>query len=153
MIWIAFRSFRPVIAAVLIVLVFSLVLQLFSYIYWAYGTRANFGMSLSHLDSLYFALGTLTTAGTGNLATISETARRIQTLQMVLDVGLVVVAVTLVLARYSGLFTLRAAPPGAGSTTPKPSEQGAEGAAHMRTTREDRQHRSEPDDLADPKGH
>ena len=34
--------------------------QAFSYLYWKYGTTANFNMPLSRLDAVYFTLGTLT---------------------------------------------------------------------------------------------
>jgi tetratricopeptide (TPR) repeat protein len=99
-----FRRFRPWLTTILLVYIFSLLLQLFSYIYWSYGSTRNFSISLSHLDSFYFALGTLTTAGTGNISAISETARRIQTLQMGLDLVFVGIVVTLILARYSSLL-------------------------------------------------
>lgn len=104
LIWSCFHRFRPVITALVVAFLFSLLLQLFSYIYWSYGTPRNFGTSLSHLDSFYFALGTLTTAGTGSISAISETARGIQALQMGLDLAIVGFTVALVLARYSGLF-------------------------------------------------
>jgi len=73
----------------------------FSYLYWNYGSRANFNIDLSRLDAIYFALGTLSTAGTGNITAISETARGLQSLQMALDLGLVLFAVGLVLGRFS----------------------------------------------------
>jgi hypothetical protein len=98
------KKFRPVLTGLSLLFVFSLLLQFFSYIYWSYGTTTNFNTPLTHLDSLYFALGTLTTAGTGNIVAISETARRLQTLQMVLDLGLVLFAVSLVVARYFAHF-------------------------------------------------
>jgi hypothetical protein len=96
-IWFCFGRFRPVMATVALALVFSLVLQLFSYMYWAYGTAINFSVSLTHLDSFYFAIGTFTTAGTGNISPISETARGLHALQMGLDfllIGFIVVLVT-----------------------------------------------------------
>jgi Ion channel len=102
-----FFRFRPVLTVVLIVCLFSLVLQLFSYIYWSYGSTQNFSIRLSHLDSFYFALGTLTTAGTGSISVVSETARGLQTLQMGPDLILVIFAVALVVARYSSLFDRR----------------------------------------------
>jgi len=81
--------------------VFSMLLALFSTLYWNYGSATNFSIILSRLDAVYFAIGTLTTAGTGNIAPISQTARGIQALQMILDLGLVVFAITLVLAAFS----------------------------------------------------
>jgi Ion channel len=104
LIWFCFRRFRPVVTALFLAYVLSLLLQLFSYMYWAYGTTRNFSIRLSHLDSFYFALGTLTTAGTGNISAISETARRLQTLQMGLDLVLIGFVVALALARYSNLL-------------------------------------------------
>jgi formiminotetrahydrofolate cyclodeaminase len=46
-------------------------------------------------------VGTLTTAGTGNLNAISETARAIQLAQLVLDFVLIVVALSLFVLRIS----------------------------------------------------
>ena len=100
----SFGRFRPWITAVVLLYTFSLLLQLFSFIYWSYGTTKNFSMNLSHLDSFYFALGTMTTAGTGNISAISESARGLQTLQMALDLVLIGFAVALTLARYSNFF-------------------------------------------------
>jgi hypothetical protein len=73
----------------------------FSYLYWSQGSASNFTMSLSHLDAIYFAIGTLTTSGTGNLAATSETTRGFQALQNVLDLSLVLFAVSLFVARFS----------------------------------------------------
>jgi hydrogenase maturation factor len=77
--------------------IFSILVATFSTLYWNYGSAANFSVSLTRLDAVYFAIGTLTTAGTGTIAAISQTARGIQTVQMILDLVLVVFAVTLVL--------------------------------------------------------
>jgi len=100
-----FYQFRPVLTAFFLVYLFSLVLQLFSYIYWAAGTTKNFNTSLTHFDSFYFALGTLTTAGSGTISVTSETARHIQALQMTLDLLLIGFAVALILSRYTTLFS------------------------------------------------
>src|SRR6185437_4279178 len=43
--------FRPIVATVWLCLTFSLVLQLFSYIYWAHGTAKYFSVSLTHMDA------------------------------------------------------------------------------------------------------
>lgn len=61
----------------------------------------NFSIRLSHLDAFYFALGTLTIAGTGNISAVSETARGIQVLQM----GLALVLMLIVMARCSSLIS------------------------------------------------
>jgi hypothetical protein len=97
--------FRPLLAAFLTASLLSLLLQLFSYIYWSFGTTRNFSISLSHLDAFYFALGTLTTAGTGNISTSSETARGFQALQMGLDLLIVGIVLTIILARYTSLLS------------------------------------------------
>ena len=73
----------------------------FSFLYWSYGSLVNFSTSLTRLDAVYFALGTLTTAGTGNISATSEASRFIQSLQMFLDLGLMVLAVSLVIARFT----------------------------------------------------
>jgi hypothetical protein len=65
--------------------------------------QQKFQRPLSHLDAFYFALGTLTT-GTGNISAISETSRRIQTTQMVIDLVFIGFIVALVMARYSTLL-------------------------------------------------
>jgi hypothetical protein len=67
---------RHQVTDILLAYTFSLVLPHFSYIYWSYGSLANFNVQLSHLDSFYFALGTLATAGTGNISAINETAAK-----------------------------------------------------------------------------
>lgn len=101
-----FFRFRPLLTGLLLAYVLSLLLQFFSYAYWTYGTRPNFNASLSHLDSFYFALGTLTTAGTGSLSATSELARGYQTLQMGLDIALIGFVAVVILARYSAILNL-----------------------------------------------
>jgi hypothetical protein len=83
--------------------VFSLstLLQYFSYLYWNIGNKSNFNHPLSHLDALYFSIGTFTTAGTGKLAAESESAIRLQTVQMALDFAFLSVAVALLFIRFS----------------------------------------------------
>jgi hypothetical protein len=64
LIWFSFRRrFRPVMTALFLLYMLSLLLQLFSYMYWTYGTTRNFTIRMTHLDSFYFALGTLTHRG------------------------------------------------------------------------------------------
>ena len=78
----------------LVVMVVSAALWLFetfTLLYWNIGTARNFGHSLSHLDAAYFMLGTLTTAGTGSIAPISESARLVVTIQYVVDLGFVAI--------------------------------------------------------------
>jgi len=98
-------QFKPLFTAALLFWLFSVVLQLFSYIYWVYGTAPeNFSVNLTHLDSVYFALGNLTTAGSGNVVAMSETTRRIQTVQLAVDFVLIGFFFALILARYSDWF-------------------------------------------------
>jgi Ion channel len=78
----------------------ALFLWAFSYFYWNYGTKANLSAPLTRLDAVYFALGTLSAAGTGNISAISEKSRAIQTAQMGLGFALVVFAIAAVVARY-----------------------------------------------------
>ena len=78
---------------------------MFSVIYWTYGTSGNFSTRLTHLDAIYFTMGTLSTAGTGSIAPVSQLARGLQTLQMLLDLGFLLVAVTLVVGRLAARET------------------------------------------------
>jgi hypothetical protein len=74
---------------------------LFAALYWAIGTTANFTFELSRVDAIYFALGTLTTAGTGTIAPTSGFARAFVSGQLILDLLFAGVAVTLAVARWS----------------------------------------------------
>ena len=78
---------------------FAALVGVFSQLYWGYGTSSNFSTQLTRLDAIYFAIGTLTTAGTGNINATSEFARGLQTIQMMLDLALIVFAVALVMPR------------------------------------------------------
>jgi uncharacterized membrane protein len=100
-----FASFHRLWSPLAVVFIFDQVLWEFSDLYWNVGGGRNFTSPLSHLDSLYFSLGTLTTAGTGNVAAASEAARRIQTIQMLLDLSLAIFAISIVTVRASIYFT------------------------------------------------
>lgn len=89
------------IIAALFLNTFALLIGGFSFLYWSYGSTVNFNISLTRLDAIYFTFGTLTTAGTGNITAISEASRYIQTLQMFLDLGLMVFAVGLLVTRFT----------------------------------------------------
>lgn len=95
--------------ALLFLVVLNMILLMFSSLYWSYGTAHNFNHPLRRLDSIYFAAGTLTTVGTGNLVATSETARSIQLAQMLLDFVLVVVVVGLFFLRF-GQYSKRRDP-------------------------------------------
>jgi hypothetical protein len=57
-------------------------------------------MRLTHLDAIYFAVGTFSTAGTGNIVAISESARFIQTAEMIVGMVFVLLTVAAVVGRY-----------------------------------------------------
>jgi membrane protein YdbS with pleckstrin-like domain len=76
---------------------------LFSTLYWQIGTDQNFNLPLSRLDGVYFTLGTLTTAGTGNIVATSETARAIQFIQMIVDLGVAALVIGIFVSRISSL--------------------------------------------------
>lgn len=80
---------------------FLLITVQFATLYWTIGTTANFNVELSRIDAIYFALGTLTTAGTGTIAPTSDLARALVSGQMVLDLVFVAGAVTIVVTRWS----------------------------------------------------
>ena len=84
---------------VALIYTFSSLIYLFSILYWGYGSATNFSIQLTRLDAIYFAIGTLTTAGTGNISATSDLARGLQALQMGLDFMIVVFAVALVTPR------------------------------------------------------
>jgi hypothetical protein len=121
------ERFRPVLTGLVLVYFFVILLEIFTQLYWSYGTSKNFSIPLSHLDALYFALGTLTT-GTGNISAISETSRRFQTAQMGIDFLLIGFIVALLVARYSTLFgrSRRGLPPG-GATAAGPAHSSDRG--------------------------
>lgn len=73
----------------------------FSILYWNYGSPVNFTAYLTRLDAVYFAVGTLTTAGTGNVSAISQLARGLQGLQMAVDIGFILFAVALAVTQIS----------------------------------------------------
>jgi Ion channel len=73
---------------------------LFSLLYWNAGGSNNFSIRLTRLDAIYFTVGTLAT-GTGNIVATSELARTIQGVQMILDLGLLLIAAGLVVARLT----------------------------------------------------
>jgi Ion channel len=84
--------------ALMLLFGFALLVGNFSILYWNYGTTGNFTEHLTRLDAVYFAIGTLTTAGTGNVSAVSQLARGLQALQMALDIGFLVFVVALAVA-------------------------------------------------------
>jgi Ion channel len=93
---------RPLhVVAVIVLFTFITLINLFSVLYWQYGSRANFNIPLSHLDAVYFTLGTLSTAGTGNIVATSETSRAIQSLQMGVGFGVILLAAGILVSRLA----------------------------------------------------
>ena len=74
---------------------------IFAGFYWHFGTRGNFNVTLSHIDALYFTLGTLTTAGTGSIVPDSQLIRSLASVQMILDLLLVTGAAALAISRLA----------------------------------------------------
>ena len=103
--WVIYEATRQrfVLPLAIFAAIFSLsqLLQYFAYLYWSIGNKTNFNQPLSHLDALYFAVGTFTTAGTGKLVATSDSAVRLQLIQMGLDFTLIAIAVTLLFMRFS----------------------------------------------------
>jgi hypothetical protein len=71
----------------------------FSLLYYLLGAQHNWSIRLTHLDALLLTFGTLTTAGTGDIHPQTETARGLLLAQMIVDIFLVTVLLTLFLAR------------------------------------------------------
>jgi hypothetical protein len=86
---------------IMVTYTFLLIAMQFATIYWIIGTTENFSVELSHWGAIYFALGTLTTAGTGTIAPTSDLARAIVSDQMILDFVFVGIALTLAITRWS----------------------------------------------------
>ena len=86
---------------VLVVCPFGLITVAFAMLYWAIGTTANFEGGLSRASATYFVLGTLTTAGTGTITLISDLARAFVSVQMIVDLVYVAVALTITVTRWS----------------------------------------------------
>jgi hypothetical protein len=93
--------------ALMLLFGFSSLVGNFSILYWSYGTTVNFSEYLTRLDAVYFAVGTLTTAGTGNISAVSQLARGLQGLQMALDIGFILFAVALAVAEISAQMRRR----------------------------------------------
>jgi hypothetical protein len=86
--------------AVMVGSTISCLLGLFSGLYWSIGTHDNFSHALTKLDAIYFAVGTLSTAGTGNISATSQQARLIQTTEMLLSMVVVLFVLGVAVARF-----------------------------------------------------
>jgi voltage-gated potassium channel len=86
------RSRRPVLAAVeALVLVFGLFLSFFSLLYVSLSTSSPdaFTQQVDKIAGIYFTTTVLTTVGFGDISPVSDTARVLVTLQMVLGMVLI----------------------------------------------------------------
>ena len=84
---------------VLTIYAISFLIGDFSGMYFGLGTKTNWGMPLSHLDAVYVATGVLTTAGTGNITPMTDAARRLVLVQMLVD--FVVIAILLAVIAHA----------------------------------------------------
>jgi hypothetical protein len=92
------RSFTRAFGA--FVLAMSLLVALFSTIYYTHGTTRNWSKPLSHIDAVYVTVGTLTTAGTSGVAAESRFAHGVLTSQMVLDLVVITGAFSILIGTY-----------------------------------------------------
>jgi hypothetical protein len=81
--------------------VVSLILGNFAQIYWGYGTGGNFNEHITRFRAVYFAIGTLSTAGTGNIFAVSTAAQATQMAQEVVDLLLLAFGVGALVARFT----------------------------------------------------
>jgi hypothetical protein len=96
----AYRSLIWVMLATLNAIV--LLIVDFATWYVSTGTTANWAPQLTRFDGLAVALGTLTTAGAPGIVPHSELARRIVTVQLVVDIVAAIVLFGLFVGRISG---------------------------------------------------
>jgi hypothetical protein len=94
------RKMTPAALLVDLIVTFAAFVGSFAYLYYDEGTGRAFSQDLSRLDAVYFAVGTVSTAGTGNINALSEGARATQLAEMLLAMVLVIVAGGFVLVRY-----------------------------------------------------
>ncbi len=117
---------------VLVMGALSYLIELFANLYWNSGTRANWGAPLSHIDAVYIALGTLTTAGSGRLSPATDAVRRLVTLQLCVEVLLVPIVVGIVVYGVTERIRGRVA---------RLATQGGEDEAQAKPSRPPRQRR------------
>lgn len=129
-IWLVRRE-APHFKVVLVLLfaVLTLVIN-FTYLYWSHGTRQDFNQPLSHLDALYFTLGTLSTAGTGTISATSETSRGLVSLQMAVDMLVLIFAVGMAVSHLAARSVPRASEASAMASA---QNNGAEQGSHKST--------------------
>jgi hypothetical protein len=74
------------------------ILLLFASLNYEFGARTNFSSALSRLDAVYLATGIVSTAGFSYIEPISDTARRLLTLEMMTDLALIVIGLAVYLS-------------------------------------------------------
>lgn len=84
----------------------NILLIIFSYVYWLFGSKQNFSSPLTKFDAFYFALGNLTTAGTGSINAISELGRILQAIQIIIDSVVMLFIFSLVISRFTSKVSL-----------------------------------------------
>jgi hypothetical protein len=92
------RADRPVLAAIeALALVFGMFLTFFAFIYVSLSANApgSFTQAVDKVAGVYFSVTVLATVGFGDIAAVTDAARMLVTLQMVLDLVLIGVAVKL----------------------------------------------------------
>lgn len=119
----AARSERLGVLVMAFIVVVSMILGNFAQIYWGYGTDGNFNEHITRFRAVYFAIGTLSTAGTGNIVAISTAAQATQMAQQVVDLLLLAFGVGALVARFA--MPLHATPDGpAGTQVRGPQRKG-----------------------------
>jgi hypothetical protein len=99
--WVAFSYRRWILKAFILLCVTIWLVCTFSLIYYYDGNEQTlnyadypaFGHALSKNEALYFTVGILTTAGTGDLSPKTDAARTAVTVQMTLDVLVLVIGI------------------------------------------------------------
>jgi len=76
-------------------------ISIFSFTYYLLGSPQHWNVALSHVDAVYVAAGTLTTAGTTGISARGDLTRGILIGQMALDLLVVTVLLALVLYRVT----------------------------------------------------
>ena len=104
----AHPQLRAVEAVATVVPLFIIVFA-YVYVWLSNSDPANFTQPIDRLDGLYFVITVLTTTGFGDITAVSETARAVVTLQMLLDLALIgIVAKLIVGASRVGVRRRRA---------------------------------------------
>jgi NhaP-type Na+/H+ or K+/H+ antiporter len=91
-------------SAILLLATLSIIVVSFATAY--YSLRGHsFNEPLTHIDALYMAVGTLSTAGSGSLGAISQAARGFQTIEMAVGMVAVVFTLSILVARFSSVWS------------------------------------------------